>query len=145
VTSIRKATASDLDAVTSLLTENKLPVAGVADWIGNFLVAESNDRIVGSIGVERYGDYMLLRSAAVARAEQGNGIGSRLVDAILSDAQSAGAKAVFLLTTTADGYFPSFGFEKIDRSTLPHELDDSEELRGACPSSATVMRRTIAL
>jgi N-acetylglutamate synthase-like GNAT family acetyltransferase len=145
VTSIRKATASDLDAVTSLLTENKLPVAGVADWIGNFLVAESNDRIVGSIGVERYGDYMLLRSAAVARAEQGHGIGSRLVDAILSDAQSVGAKAVFLLTTTAEGYFPSFGFEKIDPSTLPHELDDSEELRGACPSSATVMRRTIAL
>ncbi|HXV16800.1 MAG TPA: arsenic resistance N-acetyltransferase ArsN2 [Gemmatimonadaceae bacterium] len=145
MTSIRKATASDLDAVTSLLTENKLPVAGVADWIGNFLVAESNDRIVGSIGVERYGDYMLLRSAAVARAEQGKGIGSRLVDAILSDAQSAGAKAVFLLTTTADGYFPPLGFEKIDRSTLPHELDDSEELRGACPSSATVMRKTIAL
>lgn len=145
MTSIRKATASDLDAVTSLLTENKLPVAGVADWIEDFLVAESDDRIVGSIGVERYGDYMLLRSAAVAAAEQGRGIGRSLVDAVLSNAERAGSKAIFLLTTTAEGYFLSFGFEQIDRASVPHDLGDSEELKGACPSSATVMRRTIAL
>ena len=145
MTSIRRATASDLGAVTSLLTENRLPVAGVADWIGDFFVAEADDHIVGSIGVERYGDYMLLRSAAVAAAEQGKGIGRSLVTAVLAGAERAGAKAVFLLTTTAEGYFPSFGFEKIDRSGLPHELDDSEELKGACPSSATVMRRTIPL
>lgn len=145
MTSIRKATASDLDAVTSLLTENKLPVAGVGDWIEDFLVAESDDHIVGSIGVERYGDYMLLRSAAVAAAEQGRGIGRSLVDAVLSNAERAGSKAIFLLTTTAEGYFLSFGFEQIDRASVPHDLDDSEELKGACPSSATVMRRTIAL
>ena len=143
MTNIRKATASDLDAVTSLLTENKLPIAGVADWIKDFFVAESNDRIVGSIGVERYGDYLLLRSAAVAPAEQGKGIGRGLVDAVLSDAEREGSKAVFLLTTTAEGYFLSFGFEQIDRASVPHDLGDSEELKGACPSSATVMRRMI--
>ena len=143
MTNIRKATASDLDAVTSLLTENKLPIAGVADWIKDFFVAESNDRIVGSIGVERYGDYLLLRSAAVAPAEQGKGIGRGLVDAVLSDAEREGSKAVFLLTTTAEGYFLSFGFEHIDRASVPDDLGDSEELKGACPSSATVMRRMI--
>ena len=143
MTSIRRATASDLGAVTSLLKENKLPVAGVADWIEDFLVAESDDHIVGSIGVERYGDYMLLRSAAVAPSEQGRGIGRSLVDAVLSNAERAGSKAVFLLTTTAEGYFLSFGFEQIDRASVPHDLGDSEELKDACPSSATVMRRMI--
>jgi len=50
-------------------------------------------------------------------------------------------RALYLLTTTAEEYFPSFGFEKVERSSVPAELNDSAELKGACPASATVMRR----
>ena len=67
-----------------------------------------------------------------------------LVNEILADAQEQGVAAVYLLTTTAENYFPAFGFERIDRSEVPLELDASEELKGACPASAIVMRKRLA-
>jgi amino-acid N-acetyltransferase len=50
---------------------------------------------------------------------------------------------VFLLTTTAENFFPSFGFQRIERADVPTELEQSPELRGACPASATVMKLTL--
>ncbi|MCI0572486.1 MAG: hypothetical protein L0Y66_17160 [Myxococcaceae bacterium] len=50
---------------------------------------------------------------------------------------------LYLLTTTAAESFPRFGFTHVDRSSLPPELHASEELRGACPASAVVMKRHI--
>jgi amino-acid N-acetyltransferase len=100
--------------------------------------------IVGSAGIETHGDYALLRSAVVSRALQGRGIGKRLVDAVIADAKRRGISALYLLTTTAGEYFPSFGFERVDRSSVPVELEESAEFQGACPASATVMRKVLA-
>jgi amino-acid N-acetyltransferase len=55
-------------------------------------------------------------------------------------ARSGGARELYLLTTTAEGYFPRLGFERIARDELPAALAASEELRGACPASAVTMR-----
>ncbi|MBV9947898.1 MAG: GNAT family N-acetyltransferase, partial [Myxococcales bacterium] len=46
-----------------------------------------------------------------------------------------------LLTTTADSFFPRFGFQHIAREDVPPELRASRELQGACPASAIVMER----
>ena len=51
-----------------------------------------------------------------------------------------GITTVVLLTTTAEDYFPRFGFERTDRSVVPEEVRESAEFRGACPASATVMQ-----
>jgi amino-acid N-acetyltransferase len=48
-----------------------------------------------------------------------------------------------LLTTTAERYFPRFGFEVIPRAEADPKLEASEELRGACPSTAVLMRRRL--
>ena len=55
-------------------------------------------------------------------------------------AQACGAHDLVLLTSTADGWFPRFGFERISRDAAPASLHASEEFRGACPASAVVMR-----
>ena len=49
--------------------------------------------------------------------------------------------ALYLLTTTAAGFFPKFGFERIDRCDVPRSVQMSVEFTSACPSSATVMRK----
>jgi N-acetylglutamate synthase-like GNAT family acetyltransferase len=49
-----------------------------------------------------------------------------------------------LLTTTAEAYFPSFGFTVTSRATVPDEIRATGEFRGACPESATVMCLTLA-
>jgi amino-acid N-acetyltransferase len=130
---------SDLNEIAALLSSSSLPLDGVAGSIDRFIVAREDGRIVGCVGLEVYGECALLRSAAVADNLRGRGIGRMLVNEILAEAEREGVAAVYLLTTTAENYFPAFGFERIRRSEIPPELDDSEELKGACPASAIVM------
>ena len=139
----RRATTADLESVNSLLSQSHLPLDGVSECIERFFVAEAAGSIVGSIGMERHGPFALLRSAAVSQPLQGRGIGRRLVEELIADAERDGVSALYLLTTTAEGYFPSFGFERIDRGTVPPDLADSPELKGACPDSAIVMRKAL--
>ncbi|HEY8310016.1 MAG TPA: hypothetical protein VIG47_05635, partial [Gemmatimonadaceae bacterium] len=53
-------------------------------------------------------------------------------------------QALYLLTTTAEGYFPRFGFTRISRETASDGVRNSVEFRDACPASATVMVRPMA-
>ena len=139
----RRATASDLAKVETLLSQSHLPLDGVADCIDNFIVAEAGGSIVGSIGMETHEGVGLLRSAAVSKPLQGRGIGRRLVEELIADAKGQGISAMYLLTTTAEDYFPSFGFEKIERDKVPSALEASPELQGACPASAIVMKKEL--
>ncbi|HEY3587088.1 MAG TPA: GNAT family N-acetyltransferase, partial [Myxococcaceae bacterium] len=77
---------------------------------------------------------------AVAENAGGRGVGAELVRAVLERARALGLRELYLLTTSAAGYFPRFGFERIGREALPSSLQASEEMRGACPSSAAAMR-----
>jgi amino-acid N-acetyltransferase len=107
-----------------------------------FVVAESerDKRIVGVVGLELCcREYALLRSTAVEPEWRGTGLGRRLVEHVIADAESRGIKALYLLTTTAERYFPSFGFVKTQRDAVPDEIKRSVEFREVCPSSATVM------
>lgn len=137
---IRVAHSRDAAAVRALLTSAKLPLDGVPDDLAHFLVAEQDGVVVGAIGLEPYGEAALLRSAVVAPALRGTGLGERLVQALLAVAQASGTRELVLLTTTADSWFPRFGFERIPRDAAPAALHASEEFRGACPASAAVMR-----
>jgi len=47
------------------------------------------------------------------------------------------------LTTTAEGFFPKFGFERIPRADVPARVQESVEFVSACPASAVVMRNTL--
>jgi amino-acid N-acetyltransferase len=48
-------------------------------------------------------------------------------------------KALYLLTTTAERYFPSFGFATISRNEVPEPVRASAEFRNVCPVSAVAM------
>ncbi|MDP1890298.1 MAG: arsenic resistance N-acetyltransferase ArsN2 [Gemmatimonadaceae bacterium] len=139
---IRGATMADLPAVERLLTENQLPLDGVSEALNAFLVAESGGALVGVAGLEVCCEHALLRSVAVVPAWRSKGLGRELVTRIIADAESRGIQALYLLTTTADRYFPSFGFERIARDEVPADVQTTREFQGACPASATVMRRT---
>jgi amino-acid N-acetyltransferase len=136
---IRLAKAADLDAIESLLAQSQLPTAGVRDELCSFLVAEADARVVGVVGMEKRGNYGLLRSTAVAPEWRGKQVAKRLVEQIIADAESQGVNALYLLTTTAERYFPNFGFEVTHRDVVPQDIKGTEEFREACPASATVM------
>ncbi len=140
---LRAATEADLAAVTQLLSASELPLDGVEENLVDFIVAEEGDRISGVIGIERYGEAALLRSAAVSPDSRGNGLGTRLVQELLERASARGIHHIYLLTTTAEEYFPRFGFTRSTRAQVPESVRASREFQGACPDTAVVMKRAL--
>ena len=140
---IRNATSADLSAVESLLSASDLPLDGVRDNFSSFVVAEADGEIAGAIGLEEFGSVALLRSAVVSPERRGSGIGRRLVERLLERAADEGVEELYLLTTTAEEYFPRFGFARTTRSAVPNALKASAEFQGACPDTAVVMTRRV--
>ncbi len=137
--SLRAATEGDWAGIESLLRSADLPLDGAREHLLGFVVAEREGELVGCAAVERYGDAGLLRSVAVDPRERGSGIGAVLVERCIADATRAGMTSLVLLTTTAERYFPRFGFAVVNRASLPEAVQASAEFRGACPASAIVM------
>jgi amino-acid N-acetyltransferase len=140
---LRPARAGDLPAIERLLTDAGLPVAGVAEMLETFTVATSGTDLVGVAGLELCHDNALLRSVAVLPEWRSRGLGRRLVTHVVADAEARGFRALYLLTTTAERYFPSFGFRQITRDAVPADIRETEEFVSACPASATVMERRL--
>jgi amino-acid N-acetyltransferase len=142
-TSIEDATAADRAEVFALLETEGLPAAGLQEHFDTAVVARQGGRVVGSAALEIYDDGALLRSVAVARSVRGTGVGVRLTEEALARARARGLPAVYLLTTTAQDFFPRFGFSPITRDAVPDSVKDSVEFRSACPASAIVMRKVL--
>jgi amino-acid N-acetyltransferase len=140
---IEPATERDLPQIRALLERLQLPLAGVDERVATMLVVRAGGEVVGTAALELYADGALLRSVAVDPREQGKQLGHRLTDAALELATANGADTVFLLTTTAERFFPKFGFEQIDREQVPPSVRQSVEFQSACPASAIVMRKQL--
>ena len=138
---VRAATPDDLPAVERLITRNGLPLDGVRDAFSTFVVAEAGDDIVGVAGLEVCCNNALLRSVAVADEWRSHGVGRALVARVIADAEGGGVSALYLLTTTAEHYFPKFGFRPIARDRVPGDIRATGEFTSACPASAVVMCR----
>lgn len=135
----RKASPADLPGIEALLTVLSLPVAGVAEHLEGLRVAEQGGALLGVAGLERHGQVALLRSVAALPSVRGQGVAARLVGEVLDEARRLELEEVYLLTTTAEGYFPRFGFAQVPRSVAPAALLSSREFQDACPQSATLM------
>jgi amino-acid N-acetyltransferase len=138
--SIRAVAPSGLPEVLALLKECNLPREGVAEHLDSFLVARDDQTLFGVVGLERYEDVGLLRSLAVTPKARGHGIASNLVQALIDGAREKGVSALYLLTETAEDFFPRFGFERIPRASVDARLEASTELQGVCPETAVAMR-----
>lgn len=136
---LRAACPADLPQILQVLTEASLPLEGVPDGLTRVVVAEVAGELAGVAGLEEYGTSALLRSVAVSRQHQGKGIAGALVRRLLQEATSDTIHDVYLRTTTAEGYFPRFGFSPVELAQIPLEVQDSVEFRGACPATAVNM------
>ena len=101
----RPARPADLPIVIGLLSAAGLPTAGVPVRLNGFIVAETADGLLGVAGLERYGGAGLLRSWSWRRSLE-IGLGAALVERILAESATQGVNDVYLLTTTAESYFP---------------------------------------
>jgi amino-acid N-acetyltransferase len=135
--------ASYKDEIVDLLKAEKLPVDDLPASLENFLVATENDEVVGTVGLEYYGEYALLRSLAVKKENRSSGLAGNLLTKIEGLAQSNNAKEIFLLTETAPDYFTQKGYLTVSRAEVPVHVQQSSEFSHVCPVSAIVMKKLL--
>jgi amino-acid N-acetyltransferase len=138
---IERADRADAEEILEILTSVDLPHEGVLEHLGGFLIARYEaGTAMGCIGLERHGDFGLLRSAAVLTEYQSQGIGRLLVRQLLERAAADGLVEVALLTTTAKEYFQKeFGFIEASRDGYGVRFQDSAEWNLPRCSSAAFM------
>ena len=147
---LRAATRDDLPAVQRLLAEAGLPTDDVADLFAehasDFVVAEhpaAPGELVAVAGIEVCCDDALLRSVAVHPEWRRHGVGQEIVRHLVHAAEARGFRAMYLLTMTAEHYFPRFGFERVAREAVPAAVAATPQFHTLCPCTAVAMVRPL--
>jgi amino-acid N-acetyltransferase len=143
------ATGSAVEWIHTLLERADLPTADLqadptpdSDGPALYVVRADVGR-VGCIGVERYGDAGLLRSATIQERHRGKGYGRAAVRALETAARETGVERLYLLTTTAAPFFAALGYERVEREAVPEAVRGSVEFSDLCPETAVAMTRAL--
>ena len=129
---IRKAVIGDVTFIHRLLSDyaNKglllpRPLSELYDHLRDHFVVEDDQKECSLIGVSAlaisWDDLAEIRSLAVSKEYQGQGLGSRLVETCLEEARVLGLKQVFTLSYVPD-FFIKMGFKEVEKSVLPHKI-----------------------
>ena len=133
-----------LDAAKSLLAAANLPVADLADsHCEHFFYWGPANAPTGLVGLELFGDVALLRSLVVSPDARSSGMGTALVRHAESHALSQGVRTLFLLTTTAEGFFARLGYSNTARDAAPPAIRSTREFAGICPASSAFMSKQL--
>lgn len=139
---IRPAIAADLNSAKKLLQDANLPTA---DLLSEHLAitAETDEEVLGIIGLESFGATALLRSLVVAPGARGSGIGPALVAALETACACDGVSEMWLLTIDADAFFKKIGYKVRDRVDAPEVIRKTKEFSALCPGDAVLMSKDI--
>ncbi|AEI50473.1 Methyltransferase type 11 [Runella slithyformis DSM 19594] len=140
---IRSAQPADYESVVSLLQSVELPTEDLNPTLPDFVLAFAGEKAVGSAGADINGTTGLLRSVAVGEGFRNYKIAGRLINEVTKQARLKGVKELYLITTTADGYFEKQGYTVVNRAEVPTEIAQSRQFSNICPSSAVVMKKRI--
>ncbi len=107
-----------------------------------FRFSESG-RLVGLGGLEIYGNQALLRSVAVAKEFQDKKSGRFICNWLENWAAENQLSELYLLTTTAPGFFAHLGYRVIQRDEFPEPLRQTAQFSELCPASSVCMMKII--
>lgn len=107
---IRKATPSDVKDIRKILSFYYLDTGNVEKNLPEFIVAVRDETIVGCACLD-ISDVVELRSIAVLPNYRNKGIGSKLVDSILT--RAAEITGTIYLRTTSPVFFEKKGFRRL--------------------------------
>jgi amino-acid N-acetyltransferase len=132
-------TQQDFELFTHLLRASNLPHRDL-NFRDHVLIGYYyGDDLVGTGGLEIYGNYGLLRSLAVKIGARGLSLGSFITKDLIARAAHKNLKRIYLLTETAHGFFQLKGFKDVLRNEVPAEIKSSSEFSNVCPTSAACM------
>ena len=145
---VRKATIKDVDGILELVNgyasaELMLPRTqdAVIQNLRDFFVAVSEKKIRGCVALHLYTDRLSeIKSLAVARDYQRQGIATKLIKRCLSEARDLGVPKVFTLTYVPEVFLKN-KFQFSNKALLPQKI--LEECR-LCPKQTCCTEQCLA-
>jgi amino-acid N-acetyltransferase len=142
--SFRVATAADAERVQALLGAPGVQALGAGPGIAAFVVADSPAGPIATIAMEILGGDALIRSVCVHAEWRAQGVGTALVEHVLTEAAMEAVDSVYVLASSADRFFARFGFVRITWSDMPFTITRALSERGAAVPGATAMQLLLA-
>jgi len=123
---IRKAELQDVPALFKLINRYVLervllprPLTNLYEDVWEFTVAEENGKLLGCGALKFYNQELAeMRSLCVDEQLKSKGVGRKLTEALLDEAERYGLKTVFALTVVP-AFFEKLGFQKAPRERFP--------------------------
>jgi amino-acid N-acetyltransferase len=142
---IRKSKTQDILVVKEILSDSHLPIDGVEDQFENFLIISDkiSNEIIGSIGVEKYNNFGLLRSVVIKKEYRNLHLGSQILLQAEQLALELNISELYLLTETAAKFFSKNDYNKVERDLAPLEIQNSPEFKFICRDSGILMKKVL--
>ena len=97
-------------------------IGEICENVRDFTVVEQKGKVIGCGALHLYGQHLAeVRSIVVTREAQGQGAGSKLVDALLNEARQHDVAQVCLFTRSPQ-YFGRLGFVEVPHAVLPDKI-----------------------
>ena len=127
---MRRARPADAPAIYALIARYAAEgillartEANICEHIAQFLVCISNRSIVGCVALESYNANLSeIRSLAVSPEQRGSGLGGKLLQFALEEAQARNIARIFAVTHAPD-FFVRRGFTLSSRRALPEKVE----------------------
>jgi amino-acid N-acetyltransferase len=98
------------------------PLSEIYESIRDFFVIRERSKVIACAALHvAWSDLAEVRSVAVAKDKQLKGVGARLIEACLEEAENLGIETVFCFTYRPD-FFKKQGFKDIDKAELPRKV-----------------------
>jgi amino-acid N-acetyltransferase len=128
---VRKAKIRDVRSIQQILAtfagQGKLLARSLSELYTNIrelfvYVDQEQDEVVGCCGLHIVWENLAeIRSLAVMNSHKGLGVGRRLVEACIFEAEELGIETLFALTYEA-GFFDRLGFRVVDKNVFPQKI-----------------------
>ena len=132
------------DGVAAALVKAGLPADDIGDpYVLLWRFETYEDVPVGFGGLEIHGDDALLRSVVTLPPMRHRGIARAMIAALEAEAQIAGCRTMWLLTTSAAQLFDRLGYAACERAGVPKAIRQTQQFTASCPVPATVMAKPL--
>ncbi len=126
---VEKAKISDVPQIHQLINhfaekDEMLPrpLSELYENIRDCFVIRQGEQVIGCVSLHVvWSDLAEVKSLAVAKGSQEQGIGAKLVEACLKEAEELGITTIFCLTYKP-AFFEQFGFSQVDKMKLPRKV-----------------------
>ncbi|WAH35563.1 N-acetyltransferase [Alicyclobacillus dauci] len=126
---VRKASSSDVESMQKLIQQFAdiglmLPrtIKSLCEHLQCFTVAVENDKVIGVAGLHvLWKDLAEIRSLAVDPDLHGRGVGRKIVEQLLQEAEKLGIAQVLSLTYQTQ-FFEKLDFHVVRKESLPHKV-----------------------